>query len=178
MEMEPSTWGRVKLRQSDENETQTVGWDQLVATGVVERSLLASVHATDREAIRLVEEGGWLVVLAFAVLDDEAVTWPVGVHWQSDLAACLASITEQPVETVTARTAFAEHLVAQVQHVVLVAGLPAHGRSIWRCVCAVEDRWIRSIDARSLVKPRTESGRPVEIVGQFRLSKQTWAARA
>lgn len=91
---EPTTRRGVELRRPDDDEPQAMGWDEDVTAGVVEGALLAAMQATHSQAVRLVEEGGGLVVLAFAVLHHEAMTWPVGVNRQPDFSTGPAWIAE------------------------------------------------------------------------------------
>lgn len=53
----------IEVRRADHYKTQPIRRDQGLAAGVVERTLLTTVHTADGEPIRLVEERSRLVVL-------------------------------------------------------------------------------------------------------------------
>ena len=105
-----------------------MGWYPVVAAPVVPRTLLAAVNTADGEPIRLVEERRRLVVLQLAVFHHQPVAGPVGVDRQFGLTPRTTRVTEQPVEPVLTPARFAEDLIAQVQHVRLVAALSSHAR--------------------------------------------------
>lgn len=86
--------------------------DQLVAPSVVDRALDATVDAADGESIGLVEVRHRLVVLMFAILDDDVCTGPVSVDRKTCAASALARITEQPFEAMLAKPGLAERAVA------------------------------------------------------------------
>ena len=69
-----------------------------------------------------------LIVLTLPVLDNQTVIGVVGVHREAHPAARRTRITEEPVETVLTLRLLAEDLVAQVDHVRLVASFATRCR--------------------------------------------------
>lgn len=67
---EPPAAGCVKVRRSDNDETQTVGWDPFVPASVIKRPLNPAMYAADRHALWLVEVRCWALVLQLAVLNN------------------------------------------------------------------------------------------------------------
>jgi hypothetical protein len=74
--------------------------DLLFASLVVEAALVAAADAAD--CFSPVEESDRLIVLPFAVLDDQAVPGVVAVDRQAPAAPLAASVADQPLETVLA----------------------------------------------------------------------------
>ena len=77
---ESAARGGVEFGGRDDDQSQAVLRDQGVAEAVVPLALQASMHATDGEAIGLVEVRDRSIVLEFAVLDDQVRLGPVAVH--------------------------------------------------------------------------------------------------
>jgi hypothetical protein len=97
-----------------------------VTPAVVERALLATADATDRLAA--VEERDRLVMLAFAVLDDEAMLGVESVDGQRARTAVTAGIANQPREAMLPASALAEDVVAEIDDIALVTVLTHEGR--------------------------------------------------
>ncbi|MFF3878729.1 hypothetical protein [Streptomyces sp. NPDC001978] len=117
----------VQVRRPDHQQAQAVSGDLSVASPVVQRPLLASLHSTHRQAPWFVEERRGLVVLHLAVFHDEFVLRPAGVDRQPGLPPCGSGIAEQPLEPVLPKALLAEDLVTQIEDVRLVAVLsPTH----------------------------------------------------
>lgn len=118
---EPTAFVACEVYGPEDDETQAVGGNKLLAAFVVELALVTSMNAGDREAIRLVEVGDGLVVLALPVLDDDSVIGVVGVERKADTNAGPAGVSEEPVKTVLPSTLLVEYLVAKFDDVRLVA---------------------------------------------------------
>src|SRR5581483_9128336 len=105
------------------------------------------MHAAYGHDVWLVEMRHRLHMLALAVLDNEAMPRVVRIHRQRSSLAVLAGVPTQPVEPVLAKSELAEHLVAQVDNVVLVPiALPSE-----RC------GWARNPATRRLPPRRSPS---------------------
>lgn len=88
------------------------------------------MHSADGQPVGLVEVVQRLVVLPFAVLDDDVGAGPVAVDGKSDASPARARVAEKPVEPMLAKSVLCQHAVAQVEDVELVAGGPSHGVTV------------------------------------------------
>jgi NaMN:DMB phosphoribosyltransferase len=109
----------VEVAGTDDQQPEAVPRDLLLASPVVEPPLLAAANAAD--CLATIEEGHRLVVLALAVLDDEAALGVIGIDGQRPAAAVTASVADEPGKAVLAQSVLAEELVAEVDDVALVA---------------------------------------------------------
>src|SRR4051794_7012984 len=99
--------------------------DLFLSTQVVEAPLLATMHAADRQLIRLVKMLDGLVVLALPVLNDKTQIGVERINRQCGSASIHPRISTQPVEPMLTGRPHPHRLVAEVDDVSLVARLPA-----------------------------------------------------
>jgi hypothetical protein len=111
----------------DHYQPQSVGWNLLVPTLVVQLALLSAVDTADSESVGFVEVPDRTVVLDLPVLHHQSVSGPVAVNGQCASAAILAQVTTQPIEAGLPSPVLAQQFVAQVEYIRLVAGLALHG---------------------------------------------------
>jgi len=76
---QPASWRCVEVSWSDHDQSDAVGGDELIATGVVQRALNSAVDTADGQPIGLVEMRDRLVVLELAVLDNDIACWPIAI---------------------------------------------------------------------------------------------------
>lgn len=114
----------------DHDQAQTLCGDEGLAKLVIAGALLASVDAADGQSVGLVKVRDRLAVLAFVVLDHEAVLGPVSVNRERRAAVVGTRVAAQPVEPVLPRPFSIEDLVAQVEDVRFVAVRAAHNLSM------------------------------------------------
>ena len=123
---ESAARGGVEVGGRDDDQPQAVLRDQGVAKAVVPLTLEASVHAADREAIRLVEMGHRTVVLELAVFHDQVRLGPKAIDGEPGSSSAPPGVAQEPVKPMLALALLAERLVAQVENVELVTGFSSH----------------------------------------------------
>jgi hypothetical protein len=103
----------VQIGGLDDNQTKAVGRDEIVASRVIDGSLLTAMDPTHGESFGLVEERVGAVVLKLSVLDDELMVGPVPVDGETSALSVAARVAEQPVKSVLTGASRADDLIAQ-----------------------------------------------------------------
>ncbi|HEY7225501.1 MAG TPA: hypothetical protein VH561_18155 [Micromonosporaceae bacterium] len=109
---QPTARARHEIAGLKDDELDAVAWHLLIAAHVVQRTLNATVHATDGQDVGLVEVRHRPVMLEFAVLDHNATVRPVAVDRQSRATARLARVAAQPIETMLPAASVSQDLIA------------------------------------------------------------------
>jgi hypothetical protein len=82
----------------DDDEAKAVGRDELIASRVVDGSLLASVHSAQGQHLRAGRRAWGTVVLELSVLHPGVEVGPVAVSGEAQELAVHIRVAEEPIE--------------------------------------------------------------------------------